>query len=115
MKKKNNKIPGMHAWITDITNDPKSAKKATASVQIGNLMYIKGINIYASGEGLYIVMPKHEETDKDGTKTLVSSVESGSHEFRYQLHSAVMDAYDKALNRFFPGSLGTDGGLPFEL
>ena len=113
MKNKKN-VPNIHAWITEITNDPTAPRKATASIQIGNLLYVRGIGIYSSGEEHYIVLPKHEETAEDGTKRLASSVESGSHEMRKAINDAVMDAYSQALARFAPGN-GSDGSLPFDL
>ena len=106
--------PGVHAWITSITNDPDSPKKATASIQIGNLLYVRGISIYSSGESLYITMPKHTDTNSDGNQILTQSVESGSHEMRKAIHDAVIEAYNTALARFESDtSPGPD--LPFTL
>ena len=100
--RKNRYIPEVTAWITDMNKDTKSPKKATATVQIGHLLYIKDISIYDGPGGLYITLPKRKADDINGKPALTETVKCASLAMRKAITDACLLSYTNAKTLFAP-------------
>ncbi|SEW38030.1 stage V sporulation protein G [Ruminococcaceae bacterium KH2T8] len=92
-----NTLPEVKAKITWKNDDPTAAKKAAASITIGNVFQIHGISIVEGQKGLFISMPQRA-SEKNGEKKYFEVAHPTTAEMRQAVTDAVMKAYGQESN-----------------
>ena len=92
-------IPNVTAKITWLNDNSSPAKKATASIVIGNAFQVNGLSVVEGSKGLFVSMPQ-KAVDKDGTRKYVEWAHPVCSEMRSAINDAVLGAYSmrKALD-----------------
>ena len=91
-----NTLPEVKAKITWKNDDPTAAKKAAASITIGNQFQVHGLSIVEGSKGLFLSMPQRA-SEKNGEKKFFEVAHPTSAEMRKAINDAVMKAYNQEM------------------
>lgn len=91
--------PEIKVRVNKINNDPESNIKANCSATIGESFAIHGIRVIDSAKGKFVAMPGYSYKDSEGKTKFADYFHAVTKEARDSLNSAVMDAYENAINQ----------------
>lgn len=81
--------------------EPVNNLVAFANVTINDCFKVRGVKVVDGENGLFVDMPsaKTSQTNKDGTSIYQDVCYPVTADFRKQLHTAVLDGYDAAIEK----------------
>lgn len=108
--------PSVRAKIDQLYDDPESAIKAYASVNIAGAVAIHGLRVMDSSKGLFVGMPNRIYEDRNGNTQYSDIAHPITAEARNAINDSVLKAYEQALaeNQTDDIEETNDEDLPFE-
>lgn len=102
--------PSVKAKITWINANAADARKATASVTIGDAFQVHGISVFQGKNGTFLSMPQRQVTDKNGQKKFVDIAHPVTAEMRKAITDTVLNAYSQKMGMANEASYQTESG-----
>ena len=90
-------LPSVKAKITWMNDDPTGAKKAAASIILGNVFQVHGLSIVEGPKGLFLSMPQRQTSEKSGERKFLEIAHPITAEMRKAINDAVFNAYSQTL------------------